>query len=260
MSNDPLLLWSIHQINHPTHYYQTNRPSEFDGLSQPLTQYPIPLAGPPRLISGNPGIFSVNDSFAPTTSTSSIVIPTPPIVNPIVNRSVPSPSSPGLSRNTSSRHRASQVHQRRQSTAVTSSSTIEMTRPLRITRRQTESKAQQSVPRQHQPPPSSSPTVPKSPQSPQSSPLSLSPSPPTFSSRKRSTPFNCNWCAYVFPRRRDRDRHERSIHTRQAPYACLGGCNLAFVRTDARLRHWRANQQCYEEHVRVVLDSNETHL
>ncbi|KIM24728.1 hypothetical protein M408DRAFT_56814, partial [Serendipita vermifera MAFF 305830] len=56
-------------------------------------------------------------------------------------------------------------------------------------------------------------------------------------------PFGCHMCDLNFSRRRDRDRHERSVHTRFSMYHC-DGCGMGFVRTDARGRHWKNHPEC----------------
>lgn len=60
--------------------------------------------------------------------------------------------------------------------------------------------------------------------------------------------FACDRCPARFARKRDRDRHERSVHTGQTPYHCLG-CGEGFVRSDARGRHWKADPSCHSKHL-----------
>jgi len=60
-------------------------------------------------------------------------------------------------------------------------------------------------------------------------------------------PFCCGTCPWQFARKRDRDRHERSVHTREGRYRCVA-CQQGFVRSDARQRHWKKVPLCQEQH------------
>ncbi|KAG8848898.1 hypothetical protein FRB91_010418 [Serendipita sp. 411] len=62
-------------------------------------------------------------------------------------------------------------------------------------------------------------------------------------------PFGCEKCPARFARKRDVDRHKRSVHggPNSTPYHCIG-CNERFVRSDARGRHFKASPSCYEMH------------
>lgn len=57
--------------------------------------------------------------------------------------------------------------------------------------------------------------------------------------------FPCQRCSARFSRKQDRDHHERAIHTETEPYICAG-CNKGFVRSDARVGHWRIAPQCHK--------------
>ncbi|CCA69336.1 hypothetical protein PIIN_03235 [Serendipita indica DSM 11827] len=57
----------------------------------------------------------------------------------------------------------------------------------------------------------------------------------------------CDKCPATFQRMTDLKRHIRSVHTNETPYKCLG-CDEGFVRSDARLRHWRETPSCQQLH------------
>ncbi|CCA69566.1 hypothetical protein PIIN_03505 [Serendipita indica DSM 11827] len=62
-------------------------------------------------------------------------------------------------------------------------------------------------------------------------------------------PFPCPNCPARFQRKRDMERHRRSVHATSLltsqPYEC-GGCDERFPRSDARARHWKNNPECEE--------------
>ncbi|PVG03080.1 hypothetical protein CPB86DRAFT_750215 [Serendipita vermifera] len=64
-------------------------------------------------------------------------------------------------------------------------------------------------------------------------------------------PFECPRCHARFSRNRDKERHERSVHTGNAPYLCEG-CGARFVRSDARGRHWKQDPTCQSLHQSAV--------
>jgi uncharacterized Zn-finger protein len=63
--------------------------------------------------------------------------------------------------------------------------------------------------------------------------------------------YYCTTCSYKTIRKRDRNRHIRSVHTRETPYVCEA-CEVGFVRSDARARHWKKVALCYELHQEMV--------
>ncbi|PVF93096.1 hypothetical protein CPB86DRAFT_716172 [Serendipita vermifera] len=90
-------------------------------------------------------------------------------------------------------------------------------------------------------------TSPKSPISP--------PLPHATTSTDPSSPtekiYYCTTCSYKTIRKRDRNRHIRSVHTRETPYLCEA-CDMGFVRSDARARHWKKVALCRELHEEMV--------
>ncbi|PVG03021.1 hypothetical protein CPB86DRAFT_491042 [Serendipita vermifera] len=62
--------------------------------------------------------------------------------------------------------------------------------------------------------------------------------------------WKCSHCPARFNRKRDTTRHIRSVHTGESPWYC-NGCRNGFVRSDARLRHWRLEPNCHTLHQQV---------